>query len=51
MNLKGRASKAVTKSLRPREPEIDDLALASSYDTAVVIPAYRERARPLSGSS
>ena len=45
MNLKGRASKAVTKYLSGHaEPEIDDLALVSSYDTALVIPAYRERA-------
>ena len=44
MNHKGRRSKAVTKYLSGHaEPEIDDLALASSYDTAVVIPAYRER--------
>ena len=44
MNLKGRASKAVTKYLSGHaEPEIDDLALGSSYDTALVIPAYRER--------
>ena len=39
----GRASKAVTKYLSSHaEPEIDDLALSSSYDTALVIPAYRE---------
>ena len=45
MSLKGRASKAVTKYLSGHaEPEIDDLAIESSYDTALVIPAYRERA-------
>ena len=44
MNHQGRASKAVTKYLSGHaEPEVDDLALASSYETALVIPAYRER--------